>query len=168
MMNDGRKLSLVTWGTVLTTLQAVYIKLMNTWNTLPSAYREKVTMTITAELRKHLIDAKPGHATLPVLDDMSPEKIDDSMMSALVAEPLPVVPQYQQMQIPLAVNEKLIDAENGITPDDSTSGDNTGRVSPNGFDSDGIRDGTGPEDVGKEGDQGDEGGDVSGDESYML
>jgi len=30
MTNDGRKLALDTWGTVLTTFQAVYTKLMNT------------------------------------------------------------------------------------------------------------------------------------------
>jgi len=164
MKNDGRKLSLVTWGTVLTTLQAVYTKLMNTWNTLPAAYHEKVTMTITAELRKHLIDTKPGHATLPVLDDTSPEKIDSEMLSALIAEPLPVVPPYQQMQIPLAISEESIDAEDGIIPGDATSEEDTGRVSPNGFDSDEIREGTEPEDVGEEEESGDEGEDKSGDE----
>ena len=163
MRNDGRKLSLVTRGTVLTTFQAVYTKLMNTWNTLPAAYHEKVTMTITAELRKCLIDATPGHATLPVLDDKSPEKIDAGMMSALIAEPLPVVPPYQQLQIPLAVNEKLIDADDGI-PDDVTSEQDTGCGSPNGFDCDEIRERTESEDIGEDEESGDARDDESGDE----
>jgi len=153
---------------VLTTLQAVYTKLMNTWNMLPVAYHEKVAMTISAELRKHLIDAKPGHTTLAVPDDTSPEIIDAGMMSALIAEPLLVVPPYQQMQIPLAVNEKLIDIEDGINPDHATSEEDTGRVSPNGFDSDEIREGTEPEAVNEEVESGDAGGGESGDESDIL
>ena len=125
-------------------------------------------MTITAELRKRLIDAKPGHATLPVLDDTSPEQIDAGMMSALIAEPLPVVPSYQQLQIPLAANEKLINAEDGIIPDDATSEEDTGRVSSNGFDSDEIREGTEPEDVGEDEEPGYVGEDESGDEINIL
>ena len=104
MTNDGRKYALDTRGTVLTTFQAVYTKLMNMWNELPAAYREKVTTMITVELHKHVIGAKPTIGTLLVLDDMFPEEIDDDMMSALIAEPLPVVPPYQHMQIALAVN----------------------------------------------------------------
>jgi len=144
---------------VLTKFQAVYTKLMNTWNALPAAYREKVTTTITAELRKHVIDAKPANGTLPVLDDTSPEEIDADMMSALIAEPLPVVPPYQQMQIPLAVNEKLIDAEDGIIPDDATIGEDTGDVSFNGYGTDEIREGTEGEDVGEDEESGDAGQD---------
>jgi hypothetical protein len=99
---------------------------MNTWNALPTAYRDKVIITITAEMRKHLIDAKPVNGAPPVLVDTSPEKIDAEMMSALIAEPLPVVPPYQQMQIPLAVDENLIDTEDGINPDDATREDTSG------------------------------------------
>jgi len=89
-----------TQGTRLTTFQAVYTKLMNTWNTLPPAYRDKVVMTITTELHKHLIDAKPMNGTLPVGDDRSTEEIDGSMMSVLITEPKPVTPPYLQLQIP--------------------------------------------------------------------
>jgi len=159
MTNDGRKLALDTRGMVLTTFQAVYTKLMNTWNVLPATYREKVTTTITAELHKHVIDAKPVNGTLSVLDDTSPEEIDADMMSALIAEPLPVVPLYQQMQIPLAVNEKLIDAEAGIIPDDATIGKDTGDVSFNGYGTDEIREGTEDEDVGEDEESGDTGQD---------
>jgi len=133
MTNDGCKLALDTWGILLTTFQAVYTKLMNTWNALPAAYREKVTTTITAELCKQVIDTKPTNGTLQVLDDTSPEEIDADMMSPLLAEPLPVVPPYQQMQIPLAVNEKLIDTEDVIIPDDATIGEDTGDVLFNGY-----------------------------------
>jgi hypothetical protein len=150
--NDGSKLALDTWRTVLTTFQAVYTKLMNTWNALPAEYRDKVITTITAELRKHLIGAKPMNGTLPVFD-MSPEEIDADMMSALIAEPLPVVPRYQQMQIPLAVNEGLIDAEDGIIPDDAT-GDDAGDMSFNGYNTDEIREGTEDGDVGEDEDVG--------------
>ena len=159
MTNDGRKLALDTRGMVLTTFQAVYTKLMNTWNALPAAYRDKVTKTITAELRKHVIDAKPANRTLPVLDDKSPKEIDADMMSALIAEPLPVVPLYQQMQITLAVNEKLINAEDGIIPDNATIGEDTGDVSFNGYGTDEIREGTEDEDVGEDAESGDAGQD---------
>jgi len=158
MTNDGSKLALDTRGTVLTTFQAVYTKLMNTWNALPPAYRDKVVTTITAELRKHLIDAKPMNGTLPVVDDTSPEEIDAGMMSALIAEPKPVMPPYQQVQIPLAVNEKLIDTEDGIIPDDATRED-TGGVSFNGYDTDEIREGTEGVDVGEDEESGDTGQD---------
>jgi len=157
MTNDGRKLALDTRGTVLTTFQAVYTKLMNTRNELPAAYREKVTTTITAELRKHVINAKPTIGTLPVLDDTSPEEIDADMMSALIVEPLPVVPPYQQMQIPLAVNEKLIDAEDGIIPDDANIGEDTGDVTFDGYGTDEIREGTEGEDMGEDEETGDAG-----------
>jgi len=159
MTNDGRKLALDTWGMVLTTFQAVYTKLMNTLNTLPAAYREKVTTTITAELCKHIIDVKPVNGTLPVLDDMSREEIDADMMSALITEPLLVVPPYQQMQIPLAVNKNLIDAKDGIIPDDVTIGEDTGDVSFNGYGTDEIRAGTEDEDVGEDEESGDAGQD---------
>jgi len=160
MTNDGRKLALDTQGMMPTTFQVVYTKLMNTWNALPATYREKVTTTITAELCKHVINAKPATGTLPVLDDTSPEEIDADMMSALIAEPLPVVPPYQQMQIPLAVNEKLIDTEDGIIPDDATIGDDTGDVSFNGYGTDEIREGTEDEDdVGEDEESGDAGQD---------
>jgi len=166
MTNDGRKLALDTWGTVLTTFQAVYTKLMNTWNELPAVYREKVTTTITAELCKHVINAKPTIGTLPVLDDTSPEEIDADMMSALIADPLPVVPPYQQMQIPLAVNEKLIDAEDGIIPDDTNIGEDTGDLMFNGYGTDEIREGTEGEDAGEDEETGDMGQDEeSGGES---
>jgi hypothetical protein len=146
--NDGSKLALDTWGTVLTTFQAVYTKLMNTWNALPAEYRDKVITTITAELRRHIIGAKPINGTLLVIDT-SPEEIDADMMSALIAEPLPVVPPYQQMQIPLAVNEGLIDTEDGIIPDDAT-GEDAADVSVNGHNTDEIREGTEDEDVGED------------------
>jgi len=158
MTNDDSKLALDTWGTRLTTLQAVYTKLMNTWNMLPPAYRDKVVTTITAELRKHLIDAKPMNGTLPVADDTSPEEIDCCMMSALIVEPKPLMPPYQQVQIPLAVNEKLIDTKDGIIPDDATRED-TGGVSFNGYDADEIREGMEGDDVGEDEESGDMGQD---------
>jgi len=158
MTNDGSKLALDTRGTRLTTFQAVYTKLMNTWNALPPAYRDKVVTTITTELRKHLIDAKPMNGTPPVVDDTSPEEIDAGMMSALIAEPKPLMPAYQQVQIPLAVNEKLIDSEDGIIPDDATRED-TGGVSFNGYDTDVIRKGMEGDDVGEDEGSGDTGQD---------
>jgi hypothetical protein len=158
MTNDGSKLALDTRGTVLTTFQVVYTKLMNTWNALPAAYQDKVIITITAEMRKHLIDAKPVNGTPPVLDDTSAEKIDAEMMLALIAEPLPVVPPYQQMQIPLAVDKNLIDTEDGIHPDDATRADTSG-ASLGGYGSDEIREGTEGEDVVEDEESGDEGQD---------
>jgi len=92
MTNNGRKFALETWRMVLTAFQAVYTKLMNIWNELPAAYREKVTTTITAELRKHVIGAKPTIGTLPVLDATFPKEIDDDMMLAVITEPLLMVP----------------------------------------------------------------------------
>jgi len=156
MTNDSSKLALDTRGTRLTTFQAVYTKLINTWNALPPAYRDKVVTTITAELRKHLIESKPMNGTLPVVDDLSPEKIDVGMMSALIAEPKPVMPPYQQVQIPLAVNEKLIDTKDGIIPDNTTSED-TGGVSFNGYDTNEIRKGTESDNVGEDEESGDTG-----------
>jgi len=101
-----------------------------------------------------------------VLDDTSPEEIEADMMSALIVEPLPVVPPYQQMQIPLAVNEKLIDAEDGIIPDDANIGEDTGDVMFNGYGTDDIREGTEGEDVGEDEETGDAGQDEeSGGES---
>jgi len=174
MTNEGCKLALDTRGMVLTTFQAVYTKLMNSWNALPAAYREEVTTTITAELRKHVIDTKPVNGTLPMLDDTSPEEIDTDMMLALITELLPVVSPSQQMHIPLAVNEKLIDAKDGIIPADTTIGEDTGDVSFKGYGSDEIREGTEDEDVGEDEESGgvgqdeesgDTGQDGSGDES---
>jgi len=101
-----------------------------------------------------------------VLDDTSPKEIEADMMSALIVEPLPVVPPYQQMQIPLAVNEKLIDAEDGIIPDDANIGEDTGDVMFNGYGTDDIREGTEGEDVGEDEETGDAGQDEeSGGES---
>jgi hypothetical protein len=105
-----------------------------------------VIITITAEIRKHLIDAKPGNGTPPVLDDTSAQKIDAEMMLALIVEPLTVVPPYQQMQIPLAVDKNLIDNEDGIPPDDATRADTSG-ASLSGYGSDEIREGTEGKDV---------------------
>jgi hypothetical protein len=121
---------------------------MNTWNAFPAEYRDKVITTITAELRRDIIGAKPINGTLLVIDT-SPEEIDADMMSALIAEPLPVVPPYQQMQIPLAVNEELIDTEDGIIPDDAT-GEDAADVLVNGHNTDEIREGTEDEDVGED------------------
>jgi hypothetical protein len=116
-------------------------------------------------MRKHLIDAKPVNGTPPVLDDTSAEKIDAEMMSALIAEPLPVVPPYQQMQIPLAVDKNLIDTEDGIHPDDATRADTSG-ASLGGYGSDEIREGTEGEDVVEDEESGDaEQDEESGDES---
>jgi len=166
MTNDGHKFALDTRGTVLTTFQAVYTKLINTWNELPAAYREKVTTTITAELRKHVIGAKPMIGTLLVLDDMFAKEIDDDMMSALIAEPLPVGPPYQQMQIPLAVNGKLIDTEDGIIPNDANIGEHTGDVTFDGYGTNEIRNGTEGQDAGDDEETGDAGQDEeSGGES---
>jgi len=159
MTNDGRKLALDTQGMVLIIFQAVYTKLMDTWNALSAAYQEKVTTTNTAELCKHIIDAKPTNITLPVLDDTSPEEIDADIKSPLIAKPLPVVPPYQQMQIPLAVNKNLIDAKDGIIPDDATIREDTGDVSFNGYGTDEIREGTEDEDVGEDEESGDTGKD---------
>ena len=125
-----------------------------------------MTTTITAELHKHVIGTKPMIGTLPVLDDMFSEKIDADMMSAVIAEPLPVVPPYQQMQIPLAVNKKLIDAKDGIIPDDANIGEDTGGVTFNGYDTNEIREGTEGEDAGEDEETGDAGQDEkSGGES---
>jgi len=154
MTIDGSKLALDTRGTRLTTFQAVYTKLMNTWNALPPAYRDKVVTTITVELRKYLIDAKPMNGTLPVVDNMSPEKIDGGMMSALILEPKRVMPPYQQVQIPLAVNEKLINTKYGIIPDNATRED-TGGVSFNGYDTNEIMEGTEGDNVGEDEESGD-------------
>jgi hypothetical protein len=77
--NDSSKLALDIRGTVLTIFHVVYTKLMNTWNALPAAYQDKVIITITSEIRKHLIDAKPVNGTPPVLDDTSAEKINAEM-----------------------------------------------------------------------------------------
>jgi len=155
MTNDGCKLALDTQGTVLTTFQAVYTKLMNTWNKLLAADQEKVTMTITVELPKNVIDTKPTIGTLSVLDDTFPEEIDTDMMSALIAEPLLVVPPYQQMQIPLAVNKKLIDAEDGIIPDDANIGEDTSDVMFNGYGTNENWEGTKGEDAGEDKETGD-------------
>ena len=114
--------------------------------------------TITAELHKHLIDAKPINGTLPMVDDRSPEEINGGMMSALIAEPKPVMPPYEQVEIPLAVNEKLIDTKDGIIPDDATRED-TGGVSFNGYDTVEIREGTEGDDVGEDKESGDTGQD---------
>jgi len=101
-----------------------------------------------------------------VLDDTSPEEIDADMMSALIAEPLPVVPPYQQMQILLAVNEKLIDTEDGIIPDDANIGEDTGDVTFDSYGTDDIREGMEGEDVGEDEETGDAGQDEeSGGES---
>ena len=94
-----------------------------------------------------------------MLDDTSPEEIEADMMSALIVEPLPVVPPYQQMQIPLAVNEKLIDAEDGIIPDDANIGEDTADVTLDGYGSNEIREGTEGEDVGEDEESGDAGQD---------
>jgi hypothetical protein len=158
MTNDGSKLALDTWGTVLTTFQVVYTKLMNTWNALPTAYREKVIIMITAEMRKHLIDVKPMNGTPPLLDDTSPKKIEAEMMSALIMEPLVVVAPYQQMQIPLAVDENLIDIQEGIHPNDATRED-TSCASLGGYGSDDIRESTEGEDVVEDEESGDVGQD---------
>jgi len=96
---------------------------------------------ITMELCKYVIDAKPANRTLPVLDDTLCEEIDTDMQSALIAEPLQVVPPYQQMQIPLAVNKKLFDTEDGIIPDDTTIGQDTGDMSFNSYGTDEVWEG---------------------------
>jgi len=101
-----------------------------------------VTTTVTAELHKNVIDAKPTIGTLPVLDDTFPKENDADMMSALIAEPFPMVPPHLQMHIPLAVNEKLIDAEDGIIPDDANIGEDTGDVTFDGYGTDEISEGT--------------------------
>jgi len=88
--------------------------------------------------------------TLPVLDNMFPEEIDADMVSALIAEPLLVVPPYQQMQIPLAVNEKLIDAENGIFPHNANIGEDTGDVKFDSYRSNEIGEGREGEGVGED------------------
>jgi hypothetical protein len=165
MTNDGSKLALDTWGTVLTTFQVVYTKLMNIWNVLPAAYQDKVITTIIAEKRKYLIDAKPVNGTPPVLDDMSAEKIAAEMILALIAEPLPVVLPYQQMRIPLAVDKNLIDTVDGIHPDYATRADTNG-TSLGGYGSDEIREGMEGEDVVEDEKSGDAEQDKeSGDES---
>jgi hypothetical protein len=117
-----------------------------------------MTTTITVELHKHVIDVKPTNGILLVLDNTSPKEIDADMMLTLIMEPLPVVPPYQRMHwVPLAVNEKLIDAKNGIIPDDVTIGEDTGDLSFNGYGTNEIREGTEGEDVMKEEESGDTG-----------
>jgi len=116
-----------------------------------------VTTTITAELCKHVIGAKPTIGTLPVLDNTFPKEIDAHMMLTLIAEPLLVVPPYQQMQIPLAVYEKLFDTKDSIIPNDANIGEDTGDVIFDGYGTDEIGEGTEGEDAGEDKKTGDAG-----------
>jgi len=87
---------------------------MNTWNALPSAYRERVTKTISAALSNYVIDSQPPNTIVPAVGDTSAMSFDADAMAAVLAEPEPEAVAYQLLNIPKAIGEDMFDAEDGI------------------------------------------------------
>jgi len=99
---------------------------MDRWNALPSAYRERVTKTISTALSNHVTDSQPTNTTVPAVVDTSAMSFDADAMAAVLAEPEAEVVAYQLLNIPKVIREDMFDAEDGIQEETPTSKRATG------------------------------------------